>query len=49
MAVLHPLGELLLLGVVLASPLFLWAQTGEQPPAAGGDPENHSWWTWNKR
>ena len=44
MAVLRPLGEMLLLGVMLASPLFLWAQSNEETAAPGSDPEEHSWW-----
>jgi hypothetical protein len=34
MAVLRPLGGILLLGVVLASPLFVWAQSNDEPIAA---------------
>jgi hypothetical protein len=40
MAILRPLGEILLLGVMLASPLFLSAQNNT--PA--DPPENQSWW-----
>jgi hypothetical protein len=45
MAVLCRLGEIVLLGVMLASPLFLWAQASEEPSATASDPENHSWWS----
>ena len=46
--VLRPFGEILLLGVVLASPLLLWAQ-GSNPSAsstlpAGGNSESRPWW-----
>lgn len=41
---LRPLGEMLVLGVMLASPLLLWAQSSNQPAATGGDPQSHSWW-----
>lgn len=43
MAVLRPLGEMLLLGVVLASPLFLCAQNST-PPATPDPGENQAWW-----
>ena len=43
MAVLRPLGQFLLLGVMLASPLFLSAQS-DTPPPTGDPPENQSWW-----
>lgn len=38
------LGKLVLVGVVLASPLFLWAQSNTVPSPAGSDPGNGSWW-----
>jgi len=43
MAVLRPLGEILLLGVMLASPLFLSAQSDTPPPTVD-PPEDQSWW-----
>jgi hypothetical protein len=43
MAILRPLGEILLIGVVLASPLVLCAQN-DAPPATADPLENQSWW-----
>jgi len=43
MAVLRSLGQIFLLGVVLASPLFLYGQSDTPLPTAD-PPERQSWW-----